>query len=701
MPKAPNQLKHPAQTGRIGVLTWLELLVTAGIVLVAAAAVYTTFLSAKTENGDGSVFSQLMKRANALGSESDPIRRDAMCIPLSSFCRSLDAQIPTNSSVFLLNMLGPENGGNLGYYYFINNYLYPREVGISLGKSLTFGINGYSGGRNPASAEELAQAGYDFVLGQSAASGWQIKALKPIAPRPAETNSLLTSGTDTLISFLLPLAVALAGTRMIKWLFGDLRGLLSIGEWLACGLAVGIYLLMQLILLLRIMGFRLEQFLGIAVIVWALVEIGLLLRNWKPLRLEFSAKYFWWLLLIPVGIMFWCLFRLAGLDGMQEFDAVATWEFKSKLLYYTAGKGIWSWASNPAFAYTVPNYPLTVSLLYAFQWGLLGHINEFVIKFWNQWMLLLLVFAALGAGRFSGKKPWLMAAVSTIITLLPATLMFTRWEGSTIPFLFYIALASIQLALGMAEKEPRRLRLGLFILMGSAMVRIDGGIIFGVWGILLFLVREDRIVVWPLHRIGIAGLVGLLAWLPYFFYRAHTIGHPNDLAPHLVMQNWMASIKTAPMTWVALVSRRLFNNDFATWISLDGHHALWGGKWMGLESFVDNATLGLGWVSLLVFVLFCMKGSRIRRVAFSFFVVCFIYSIVICITILGGAMGQDSPTSNFYTKALAGSEMILGGRYLYPPLMAWFVASAILFSRRNPLPPNSSKLGNIQTKKHP
>ena len=197
-----------------------------------------------------------------------------MCIPLSSFCRSLDAQIPTNSSVFLLNMLGPENQGNLGYYYFINNYLYPREVAISLGKSLSFGIKGYSG-RNPASKEELAQAGYDFALGQSPESGWQIKALKPVTPRPVETNSLLTSGTDALISFLLPLAVALAGTRMIKWLFGDLNGLLTIGERLACGLAVGIFLLMQLILLLRIMGFRLEQFLGIAIIVWALVEIGL------------------------------------------------------------------------------------------------------------------------------------------------------------------------------------------------------------------------------------------------------------------------------------------------------------------------------------------------------------------------------------------------------------------------------------------
>ena len=46
--------------------------------------------------------------------------------------------------------------------------------------------------------------------------------------------------------------------------------------------------------------------------------------------------------------------------------------------------------------------------------------------------------------------------------------MFARWEGSTIPFLFYTVLASIQLALGLAENEPRRLKLGLFILMGSA-----------------------------------------------------------------------------------------------------------------------------------------------------------------------------------------------------------------------------------------
>lgn len=30
----------------------------------------------------------------------------------------------------------------------------------------------------------------------------------------------------------------------------------------------------------------------------------------------------------------------------------------------------------------------------------------------------------------------------------------------------------------------------MFILMGSAMVRIDGGVIFGIWGILLLLDRQ-------------------------------------------------------------------------------------------------------------------------------------------------------------------------------------------------------------------
>ena len=117
----------------------------------------------------------------------------------------------------------------------------------------------------------------------------------------------------------------------------------------------------------------------------------------------------WWLLLVPAGLILWCQFRLAGLLGLQEFDAVAIWAFKAKILHCCAGKEIWTWFKNPGLAYAHLDYPLLVPLLHALTYGALGHVNEFVTKFWNQWMLLLLAWAVLGAGRFPEKRPWLAA----------------------------------------------------------------------------------------------------------------------------------------------------------------------------------------------------------------------------------------------------------------------------------------------------
>lgn len=675
MSNRPNNL---AVSGRIGFLAWVERIAMAGVVLVTVAAIFSTFFS-NSGNDQGPVISQLADRANALARESNPIRRDAMCIPLSAFCRSIAAQIPTNSNVFLLGMLGPENSGSLGYYYFLNNYLYPRKVGISIGQPPKFTGHGVEG-RNPTNTEELVRAGYDVVLQQAPDGRWQSRVLKPFSSRGPGSPPLPKK--DVYVSFLLPLAVTLAGTRMVQWLFSGLIPDLTIGELLACGLAVGVFLLTQFILLLRMMGMRLEGFVGLAIVIWALLEIGLLIRRRNSLRPKLNAYYWWALLLIPAAVVFWYLFHLAGSEGMLEFDAIASWEFKGKLLYYTSGHEIWAWASNPAYEYAILNNPLTVSLLYTFQWGVLGHIDAFVIKFWNQWMLLLLVFAALGAGQFGGKRSWLIAAASVIIVLLPITLMFARWEGSTIPFFFYVALASIQLALGLAENDPRRLRLGLFLLMGSAMVKIDGGFLFGVWGLLLLLTKEGRSVLWPINRIGVAGLVGLLAWLPYFFFRAHAIGHVNDKAPDMVIQNWATAIRAAPMTWVALISGRLFNNGFASWTAPDAHHAVWIGKWMGLKSLADSATLGLGWVCLLFLFYFCMNGQRRRRVMLSFFIVFIAYSIVLCITFLGWGLEQATQARNFFAIALTDGDTTEGGRYLYPLFISWFVAGSILLSRR-------------------
>lgn len=679
-------MNKPVQNAKTGLATWLEWCVIAGTCLIAAAAVNITFLSEKTGQGRTSVYAYLAGRIDALDRESDSIRRDAMCIPLSSFCRSIDAQIPTNSRVFLMDALGPTNAGKLGYYYFLNYYLYPREVGVSIGQPATNGL-GFMEGRNPASMEELAAAGYDLVLKLTPDKGWQSQVLKPFPPGAFESKAAPMPGRDSVIAFLLPLAVALAGSRLVRWLFKDLRSVLTTGEWLASGLAVGMFLLTQLNFGLRIIGARLELYLGVAIMLWAVVELALLVRGWKPSRLEFNINHFWWLLLIPAGLMFWCLFRLAGLEGLQEFDAVAFWMLKAKIMYYFSGKEMWALANNPGFTWAHFNYPTTVPLLYSITYGVLGHVNEFVIKFWNQWMLLLLALAILGAGRFPNKRPWLTASAITIFILLPITLDFTRKEGGTIPLLFYVALASVQIAIGLAEKQEARLRLGLFVLMGAAMVKIEGAIVLGIWVFLLLLHKESRAALWPIKRVGLAGIIGLTAWTPYFFFQAHiSTVDSNQAGLRLAMQNWenlVSVMGIAPMVWTALVSRRFFNNDFASWSASDNQHAIWNGKWSGVGSLADSATLGLGWVCVLALVLFWLRGQRLRWAALCFFSFFILYSIPILLEYLSCAVKIDQTAQLIvdYSGALAATDTITGGRYLSPLLMAWLIAMSVLLSR--------------------
>ena len=120
-------------------------------------------------------------------------------------------------------------------------------------------------------------------------------------------------------------------------------------------------------------------------------------------------------------------------------------------------------------------------------------------------MLLLLVWAVLGASRFPGKRPWLAASVASAIVLLPITRECTLLEGAIVPMLFYTTLSSMQLAIGMVEQQAGRLRLGLLLLMATAMVKFEGMILLGLWVMVLMLDRESRAALWPLRRIGRAG----------------------------------------------------------------------------------------------------------------------------------------------------------------------------------------------------
>jgi len=667
---------------RNGLGVWLERLTTVAVVLVAAASLYRVFWAPL--NGQKlKSFSQLSKVANVLRQESDSARREdlfsAESADFPGSFRLMDGRIPADARIFLLGMLGPENAGKMGFYYYLTYYLYPREVVISLVQPPTFKLDGVFG-RNPASLDELKQAGYDFVMQVTPDKKWHIKLLGTLLLLPPEVRPKPIPKGDWLLALLLPLAVAITGSRLVQWLFRDLKNILTNGELLATGLAVGAFFLTQLTLGLRLAGAQWERALITGILVWAVGEVVLWLRRRRASRPQFKVQYMWWLLLLPTGLMLWCQFRLAGLLGLQEFDAVANWAFKAKLLHYSAGKEMWAWFQNPALAYAHLDYPLLVPLLHALTYGALGHVNDFVIKFWNQWMLLLLAWAILGAGRFPQKRPWLAAAVASVVVLLPMTREWTLTEGGTIPMLFYTILASMQLAVGIVEQQSGRLRLGLLLLLAVVMVKFEGLLLLGLWGMVLLLDRDSRSALWPVRRIGLAGVLGLAAWLPYVVFRlTGPAPHPESGWLDLLIKNASAVLHILPMTWLAMLSRRFLNSEFDAWGSLDNQHAVWQGHWTGWVSLVDQATQGLGWVCLLLLVVAWYRGERLRWMMVR---LCLIFLTFATMVSLVWSTVHSSPLD--YTLALSGRMDKLGGRYLYPVLIAWFVAGVVLLLRTWP-----------------
>ena len=105
----------------------------------------------------------LDKRATMLEQVTDPVQREQYCIGLAAYGRALDRAIPTNARVFLSGMLGETNAGRLGYYYFLRNYLFPRDLDISLGQPATF-AEYWADGVPCDSAEVLRTNGFDLFL---------------------------------------------------------------------------------------------------------------------------------------------------------------------------------------------------------------------------------------------------------------------------------------------------------------------------------------------------------------------------------------------------------------------------------------------------------------------------------------------------------------------------------------------------------
>lgn len=105
----------------------------------------------------------LDKRAAGLRQIRDPIQRDRYCMGLSYIGRQLDSALQPDARVYLAGMLGPTNGPALGYYYFLRNYLFPRDVEISIGPPIFKGQ--WFDGTPADSPGILKSNGFDIVIG--------------------------------------------------------------------------------------------------------------------------------------------------------------------------------------------------------------------------------------------------------------------------------------------------------------------------------------------------------------------------------------------------------------------------------------------------------------------------------------------------------------------------------------------------------
>ena len=351
-------------------------------------------------------------------------------------CRFLDLVLPKDARVFLPDMTGPTNFGKLGYYYFITYYLFPREIGVSVDQPARQTKDGFLG-KTAESDQEILSNGFDVRINVAPDCSRVVgyKVLRDLHMRKPGNPDWFASSSDTAIAFLLPLLTALAGMWLCRLLFPALSERMPLLEQLACALGLGMMAVVALTLGVKLCGFSGRRLILAVTAMGGIAEIW---RNRKAF-LKGMADGLRKLVHCPVAtvilvaglLVFLLLFRLAGLQGITEIDSVMAWLLKAKIMHLYTGIELVQWFSNPRLAHAHLDYPTLVPALHAATYDSLGHVDEFVTKFWPTWMLLFLI-AALASLNRAGKS-WFPTSYFALLglLLLPVAQIYVQMEGGT------------------------------------------------------------------------------------------------------------------------------------------------------------------------------------------------------------------------------------------------------------------------------
>jgi hypothetical protein len=614
--------------------------------------------------------------------------------PASGLGPVLDLALTKDTRVFMPDMTGPTNYGKIGYYYHATYYLFPREIGVSLDQPGRQTKDGFLG-RPAESDQEILAAGFDACLDIAPdGSHVRFRQLRDIFIQKQVNPDWFGSKSDTAIAFLLPLLTALAGTLLFRIVFPTLSERMPVLEQLACGLGLGMMAVAALTLGVKLCGFSAQRLILAVTAVGALVEIwfhrkaflkGMAAGLRKLVHSPIATA-----ILVAGLLVFLILFRLAGLQGLVEPDAVMAWSLKAKILHLYSGNDLVQWFSNPRLAHAHLDYPTLVPSLHAATYDSLGHMDEFVTKFWPTWMLLFLLVALASLNR--GGKSWFHAPHFALlgVLLLPVIQRYVQYEGGTLPMVFFTVLGFVQCALWLTGKDRARLGLGLTLLFGAAVTKFEGFIFLALAGSWMLLLPSARPSLKPSPGFWRVLAFCFLAALPFLCLRVQIPSlHFESGWAGYVLHNPGSTLANWPGLFLILLARLFVSSDLASW-SGEGGQLHWIGKWDGLSSLYNYPTIGLAWFCLLLSVALWIAVPARRPV------------IVWTLAMLVGALAAFSGVFASFVNITSLGQVIgytaddVAGRYLLPVQLAWFATMMTMFFLELPssVPISSSPLAH-------
>ena len=472
------------------------------------------------------------------------------------------------------------------------------------------------------------------------------------------------------IAFLLPPATAFAGMRISRLVLGQkLEEKFGFGLRFALGLAVGMLMFSQAVLLVALAGLNATGLLACVALIWGIVEVGLLSPKLAAglKQIRFQPGHLWLWLLLPVIYSWWVFGRLCTLEGTLEFYANAFWVFKAKIIFLEQGKNLLGVLHQSNLGYAHMDYPMLVPCLYALDYGAVNGVNEFVNKVWPFWMMVALCLAILSlAGVWKRPHPLPLLTV-VFLCFLPASLQFIRNEGGTIPMVFYISMTALLMVTALAYADEIALAAAFFTLVGCGATKFEGIIYAAIWGCVAVVFCWRRC--WLKNRLlWKAALIAAVCLLPYFFFRlAKPVLHPESGWMHDGITSPGTALRRFPQTWFLNIGSRFFSQDFFHWQTADKDHLQWAGQWSGWNSLVNRELSILPWLLLFLFAFSIWRKKR-HRLALGILVGVIVAQFTILsfvISCLANMQADVAQVIDFSSNAV--------GRYYYPFFTAGFL----------------------------